>query len=225
MAWYVFMEYLLSSFTFTFKIFVSGDYKIGYDERLLKWKPSIFNTADFLLHIPGPSADRYQLFCRKYDNDNNKSSSRGEKRRDKDDRRYEEYDKTDKTSKSRRNNDDGWTVVGKKRDENTVVVNNVSDKRSSSSSKRQLESFPGLEFVDYVRADEQFRKAGDWSIVECYWHREPNKASSRRGEWKFLRHRTDKTDPNADWVVRKIIASLDKEISEDALSKATSSMM
>jgi mRNA capping enzyme, C-terminal domain len=57
--------------------------------------------------------------------------------------------------------------------------------------------------------------------VECYWEKftEEQKRIElpRVGEWRFMRKREDKTLPNADWVVRKIVDSLENEILESEL--------
>eukprot|EP00026_Physarum_polycephalum_P006292 Phypoly_transcript_06334.p1 GENE.Phypoly_transcript_06334~~Phypoly_transcript_06334.p1 ORF type:complete len:581 (+),score=136.22 Phypoly_transcript_06334:58-1743(+) len=44
-------------------IFVGTPYKLGYDTKLFKWKPSAFNTADFLLRIADPTSTHFELYC------------------------------------------------------------------------------------------------------------------------------------------------------------------
>src|SRR5690348_7850759 len=76
-------------------------------------------------------------------------------------------------------------------------------------------------FCDWIRASSELVTAGDGSIVECYWEKYSESmkqaCAPRVGEWRYMRKRTDKPKPNADWVVKKIMDSLDSDILESEL--------
>jgi hypothetical protein len=63
-----------------------------------------------------------------------------------------------------------------------------------------------LKFFGYIDQNPEF---GDGKIIECCWQQNPN---DNGGKWTFARVRSDKSTPNADWVVSAIVESLNDSL-------------